>query len=221
MSEQISHALNNADLQRWYRDRGFGGRVGFGERPALVVIDMAKAWLDPASPLGSERVQAIAPEIVELLKVARQVEIPIFFTTMEVEEHVATAGSVNLKKLSHLDVLTHGSQWIDLDPRWERRPNEKLIRKERASAFFGTCFLADLIAQNVDTLIITGCSTSGCVRATAESSFNHNLHAIVVRDAVADRSPSAHETNLFDVDNRYADVVSSGEVKSYLNNLST
>ncbi len=136
MNEQVVHALNNTELLQWYREHGFAGRIGFGERPALLVIDMAKAWLDSTSPLGSESVEAIVPKIVELLQ--------------------------------------------------------------------------------VDTLIITGCSTSGCVRCTAESAINYNLHTIVVKDAVADRSASAHEANLFDIDSRLADVVPFGEVIAYL-----
>lgn len=219
MAEQTSHTLNDTELQQWYKERGFGGRVGFGERPALLVIDMAKAWLDTTSPLGSERVQAIAPKIVELLEVARKAKIPIFFTTMEFDENMTEAGNVSLRKLSHWDILVRGSEWTTLDPRWQRQPNEILIKKQRASAFFDTSLLANLIGNRVDTLIITGCSTSGCVRGTAESSFNYNLNTIVVRDAVADRSPSAHEANLFDIDNRYADVVPSDEVKAYLESL--
>jgi nicotinamidase-related amidase len=105
---------------------------------------------------------------------------------------------------------------VELDPRLERRPEEPLLVKPRASAFWGTPFDSYLVGRGIDTLIITGCSTSGCIRATAESALNLNLHTIVVREAVGERSAIAHETNLVDIDMRYADVVGIEEVIAYL-----
>jgi len=126
------------------------------------------------------------------------------------------------KKLPHLiegRFFERGSEWVELDPALERRPDEILIEKQRASAFWGTPFLSYLVARKVDTLIITGCSTSGCIRSTAESSLNHNFHTIVVKEAVGDRSSLAHESNLIDIDLRFGDVTAIEEVLAYLEQL--
>ncbi len=207
------------EVRDFYLSRGFGGRVGFGERPALVVIDMAKSWLDTSSLLGSTNVQGVMTAILDVLKDARAARIPIFFTTMAFE--AADMASPYAKKLMFVQkgALTAGTDMVELDPRLEQRVDEPLIVKQRASAFWGTNFDAHLVARKIDTLIITGCSTSGCIRGTAESAHNLNLHTIVVREAVGDRSSLAHEANLTDIDMRYGDVVSKNEVAGYLGKL--
>lgn len=205
------------DVRTLYESRGFGGRVGFGARPALVVIDLARSWLDESSPLGSTRLKTVVDNVVTILSVTRQFGHPVFFTTMSYDDS-DVAGPLG-KKLLHASAgrsLEAGSNLTDLDPRLQRRPMEPLIVKPRASAFWGTPFDAHLFAAKVDTLIITGCSTSGCIRATAESAHNLNLHPIVVREAVGDRSPTAHECNLTDIDLRYGDVVGMQEIVDYL-----
>lgn len=204
-------------VREFYISRGFGGRVGFGKRPAVVVIDMAKSWLDETSPLGSNRLQSVVEATVEILGVARQNGHPVFFTTMSYSDF-DVAGALG-RKLTHASTgrsLSEGSGLSDLDPRLERRPDEPLIVKPRASAFWGTPFDAHLVSLSIDTLIITGCSTSGCVRATAESAHNLNLHPIVVEEAVGDRSSEAHLANLTDIDLRYGDVTKLADVASYL-----
>lgn len=205
------------EVRALYESRGFGGRVGFGERPAVVVIDLAKSWLDESSPLGSRHLAPVLDHTVAVLAAARAKGHPVFFTTMSYEE-TDVSGPLG-RKLLHASAgksLEAGSDRIALDPRLERRQNEPLVVKPRASAFWGTAFDSLLFAGRIDTLIITGCSTSGCVRATAESAHNLNLHPIVVREAVGDRSPLAHETNLTDIDLRYGDVLGVDEVVAYL-----
>jgi nicotinamidase-related amidase len=205
------------DVRTLYEARGFGGRVGFGARPAVVVIDLARSWLDESSPLGSSRLKTVLDNVVMILGSARKSGHPIFFTTMSYHDS-DVAGPLG-KKLLHASAgrsLEAGSALTELDPRLERRPEEPLIVKPRASAFWGTAFDAHLFANKVDTLIITGCSTSGCVRATAESAHNLNLHPIVVREAVGDRSSTAHECNLTDIDLRYGDVIGIEDTIEYL-----
>lgn len=205
------------DVRALYEAKGFGGRVGFGTTPALVVIDLARSWLDESSPLGSSRLKTVVDNVVRLLGAARKSGLPIFFTTMSYQDS-DVAGPLG-RKLLHASAgrsLEAGSALTELDPRLERRPDEPLIVKPRASAFWGTAFDAHLFAHRIDTLIITGCSTSGCIRATAESAHNLNLHPIVVREAVGDRSATAHECNLTDIDLRYGDVVGVDETIEYL-----
>lgn len=205
------------EVRELYLRSGFGGRVGFGRKAGIVVIDLARSWLDDASPQGSSALAPVLDNTVRLIDVARRTGHPVFFTTMAFEK--ADVQGPYGRKMLHLGErgsLDAGSEMVELDPRLGRRPNEPLVVKPRASAFWGTPFDSYLMAQGIDTLIITGCSTSGCVRATAESAHNLNMHTIVVREAVGDRSPLAHDVNLADIDLRYADVVGMAEVVRHL-----
>lgn len=208
-----------APVADFYVQRGFAGRTGFGLTPALIVIDVAKAWTSEESTIGNDMTPTI-DIIVDLLQTARERKISVFFTTMAYDPDLHEVGHAMLNKLPHLKTsLIRGSDATVLHPRLGRRPDEVVIEKQRASAFFGTNLISHLVARSIDTLLVTGCSTSGCVRATAESSHNYNLHTIVVREAVSDRSDLAHEANLIDIDNRYADVVSSTRVTEYIRSL--
>jgi maleamate amidohydrolase len=214
----MEHSLSNPELRRQYDAAGFGGRVGWGNRPALLVIDMAGAWISPKERIGSD-LTTVVHSILQLLPIARQRQIPIYFTTMSYgtpEE----AGEIVCRKIPHTREMLRGSKRVQLAPELDRRPTEPLIEKPRASAFFGTNLLAMLIAARVDTVIVTGCSTSGCIRGTCESAHNYNFHVIVPAEAVGDRSASAHEANLFDIDARYADVVPLNDVLHKLNSVS-
>jgi maleamate amidohydrolase len=213
------HRFDNLELRRQYEAAGFLGRVGWGRQPALLVIDMAGAWITPDEMLGSD-LSSLLRAIVELLQVARRAAIPIYFTTMAYESP-EEVGSVVSKKLAALLLMIAGSARVQLAPQLERRPSEPLLVKPRPSAFFGTQLLGMLIEKGADTLIVTGCSTSGCVRATCEDAFNHNLHVIVPAEAVGDRSSSAHQANLFDIDARYADVMPAASVAQHLIGLSS
>lgn len=207
----------HTNVHDYYLKHGFGGRVGFGQRPALVVIDLARSWLDDRSQQGSSALEPVLRHVVRVLSRARAAEIPIFFTTMQAQA-VDLAAPI-ARKLPHMGATPAGEQaeaMAELDPRLERRETEELLIKPRASAFWGTPFEAYLTAHSIDTLLITGCSTSGCVRSTAESAHNRNLHTVVIREAVGDRSPIAHEANLTDIDLRYADVVGVETALSYL-----
>ena len=208
------------EVRDFYLSKGFGGRVGFGVRPAIVVIDMAKSWLDESSPLGSAGLASVLDNILRVLAAGRANRVPVFFTTMAFDNTGSEFSGPVGRKLRHTAewrALERGTDLVSLDRRLERRSDEPLIEKQRASAFWGTPFLSYLVGRKVDTLIITGCSTSGCVRSTAESAHNHNFHAIVVQEAVGDRSDAAHACNLIDIDMRFADVVPAKEVIAYLN----
>jgi nicotinamidase-related amidase len=220
MPEQIpyAHSHDNPALREQYRKAGFGGRVGWGERPAVLVIDMARAWTHRDEQLGSD-LSGVLDNIKTLLAVARRKGLPIYFTTMAYDAALREAGEVALKKLPHLTRMVRGSERVQLEPSLGRREHEPLIEKPRASAFRSTNLLAELISERVDTTIIVGCSTSGCIRATAESAFDLNFHAIVPREAVGDRSPSAHAATLFDIDMRMADVMPLAEVLEHLESL--
>jgi maleamate amidohydrolase len=200
-----------------YRERGFARRVGFGQRPAIVVVDFIIGFTDPESPLGSN-LEAPLGETLRLLAAARAHGVPVFFTTVEYDPSLKDAGLFP-RKVEGLKWLVRGSRWVELDPRLGRQEGEILLRKKYASAFFATELVSTLAALCVDTLIITGATTSGCVRATAVDALQYGLHAIVPREAVGDRAPGPHEANLLDIDSKYGDVVSVADALQYLEGL--
>ncbi|GAB2526854.1 isochorismatase family protein [Paramicrobacterium agarici] len=210
-----AHGFHNEELVKQYEKVGFGGKVGFGERPAVLVIDLAKAWTDSESPLGSDLSGPIA-ETARILKEARAKGLPIFFTTMAFEPDFSDLGDNVLRKKPVSSVQVKGTEWVEIVPELDRQPDEVLINKPRASSFYATNLHGLLQGKNVDTLIITGCSTSGCVRATSQTSHDHNIRTIVPRQAVGDRSKTAHDAALFDINARMADVVDVEEVLDYI-----
>jgi maleamate amidohydrolase len=197
-----------------YANRGFGNKVGFGERPALLVIDFIKGFTDTNCPLGSN-LDAEVSATKQLLDLFREKNLPVHFTTTAYDEAMVSAG-VFVKKVPSLAHLKLGSSWVEIDDRLAPISGEVVWTKQYASAFFGTALASALSAQKVDTLIVTGCTTSGCVRASAVDSCQHGFLTNVVRECVGDRSATAHEANLNDLDAKYADVVSLKDVEDYL-----
>ena len=204
--------------EEFFRQRGFGIRIGFGERPALIVIDMVKGFTDPAMPLGADLDGQIAAQKPSL-EVAHERAIPVLFSTVIYEEvDIKDAGIWALKQTGPR-TLTAGSEAVKVDPRLGMRPTDILLVKKYASCFFGTDLVPRLNSRRVDTLIITGCTTSGCVRASAVDSCQNGFRPMVVREAVGDRSQLAHDQSLFDLDAKYADVVPVDETAAYLRGL--
>jgi maleamate amidohydrolase len=201
--------------EEFFRQRGFGIKIGFGERPALIIIDMLKGFTDPTMPLGANldtQIEAQKP----LLQIAHERDIPCIFSTVIYEEAEAKdAGLWGIKMKGSL-TLTAGSDAVKVDPRVGMQPKDILLVKKYASCFFGTDLVPRLNSRRVDTLIITGCTTSGCVRATAVDAVQNGFRPMVVREAVGDRSVAAHEQSLFDLNAKYADVVSLDETLQYL-----
>ena len=185
---------------------GFGGRGGFGRSPALVVIDMTLGFTDPESPLACDLEGPIS-EIQKLLEAARRAEMPVVFTTVAYRESDKLTAAAFIDKVPALLTLEAGTRWAEIDPRISPRETEPVLNKLFASGFFGTGLSSLLTAAGVDTLIITGASTSGCVRATAVDALQYGFRPIVPREAVGDRNEQAHEANLYDIDAKYGDVV--------------
>ncbi len=195
---------------------GFGERGGFGHRPALIVVDMTLGFTDPESPLGSD-LDGPVEAIQNLLEAARQAEIPVIFTTVAYRESDKVTAAAFIDKVPALLTLEAGSRWAKIDPRIAPRTEEPILNKLFASGFFGTGLSSLLTAAGVDTLIVTGASTSGCVRATVVDALQYGFRPVVPREAVGDRNPDAHKANLYDVDSKYGDVVSVEEILEYLN----
>jgi nicotinamidase-related amidase len=203
------------DDEDFFRARGFGVKIGFGERPALIVIDMLKGFTDPAMPLGANLDREIEAQ-KPLLDVAHERDIPVIFSTVIYSDaDQKDAGLWGIKMKGSL-TLKAGTPAVEIDPRLDMRATDSLLVKKYASCFFGTDLVPRLLNQRVDTLVITGCTTSGCVRATAVDAVQNGFRPMVVREAVGDRSVPAHEQSLFDLNAKYADVVSLEETLQYL-----
>jgi maleamate amidohydrolase len=201
----------------FYVRKGFAARVGFGVRPALLVIDIIRAFTDLRSPLASNLDDQVAA-IRTMLAAARERDIPVIFSTVAYDPDLQEAG-IWIRKIPSNSWLVEGSEWVELDARLDRRPREMLLVKKYASCFFGTDLAARLVSRQVDTLLITGCTTSGCVRATAVDACSLGLHTIVVQEAVGDRAELPHIANLFDIDAKYGDVVDLQDALVYLERL--
>ena len=201
------------------RHEGFHGRSGFGRRPALLVIDVNVGFTDPASPLVCD-LDGVVAAIGRLLDEARRAQLPVVYTTVSYTEGDKIAAAAFIEKVPALLTLEAGSRWVDIDPRLAPLPHEPVLNKLFASAFFGTPLSSLLAAAGCDSVIVTGASTSGCVRATAVDALQHGYRPIVPRDAVGDRNPAAHEANLYDIDAKYGDVVSLDDAIGHLEELS-
>ncbi|MEE4191267.1 MAG: isochorismatase family protein [Halieaceae bacterium] len=187
--------------------------VGLGKRPALLLVDMINGFTDPACPLGSDCPEVVAAN-ARLLEAFRRHELPVFYTT--VVYHDDGQAQVFRNRLPALNVLEPDSHWVQVDPALAPRPGEVVLEKQWASAFFGTDLAAQLRAAEADSLVVTGLTTSGCVRATVVDGLQHDLPVVVPREAVGDRNPEAHAANLHDMNAKYADVLSLDEVIALL-----
>jgi nicotinamidase-related amidase len=201
--------------EQFFRERGFGQRLGFGARPALIVIDLIMAFTNPELPLGAP-LEDVIESTRRILAGARRAAVPVIYTTIAYDEEDIAGAGVWLRKAKGSHTLRAGTPEVEIDPRLERRPDEPVVVKRYASAFFGTDLVSRLNARQVDTLILTGCTTSGCVRATAVDAVQYGFVPAVVGDAVGDRSAAAHRQSLFDLEQKYADVVTSAETVRYL-----
>jgi maleamate amidohydrolase len=189
--------------------------LGVGDRPALVVVDMINGFTDAACPLGCDCPDVVAANAA-LLKAFRQRGLPVFFTTVLYDDE--SQARVFRDRINHLNVLTRDSNWVKVDDRLAMEPGEPLIEKQWASAFHKTDLDERLRGRGVDSLVVTGLTTSGCVRATAVDGLQYDYRVVVPREAVGDRNPDAHEANLFDLHAKYADVMSLEDVIATLPN---
>ena len=203
-----------------YRNRGFMRRVGFGDRPALVNIDLANAWTREGNPFTCDGMDTIIPGVQRLLAAGRAKGIPIVFTTTA---YAVTEGPNTDMGIWHhkipVEVLKLGTEAVAIDERIAPEPGEHVIVKKFASAFHGTYLAGFLRAAGVDTVIITGVTMAGCVRHSTEDAIAEGFRPIVVREAVGDRVPGVVEWNLFDIDAKFGDVEPLERVLAYLDAL--
>lgn len=209
-------AKDEGDLGENYKG-AFDGHLPFGRKPALLIVDFVVAYLDPASPLYAGVEDALASN-ERLLAAARKAGIPVLFTNVEYSPGGADGG-VFYRKVPAPKLFERGSPMGAFPESLQPQDGELVITKQYASSFFGTTLAATLTAMGVDTLLITGLSTSGCVRATALDACQHGFLPFVVREACGDRHPGPHEANLFDLQAKYAEVISETEAIAHISAL--
>lgn len=201
---------------RIYERAGFGAAVERGSRPAVLVVDLSRGFTEPQFPTGSE-LSAEVEATRRVLDAARAAGAPVLFTTIAFDEGESTAW---LRKAPGLAVLAAGSELVEIDPRLAPADGEPVLVKKGASAFFGTDLAERLRALGTDTVVICGATTSGCVRASVVDAVQNDFATLVVREAVGDRAQGPHDANLFDIDQKYGDVVSVDDVVAYLSPVS-
>jgi maleamate amidohydrolase len=202
-----------------YKTQNMGNRVGFGRRAALLVVDFTVGFNDPKL-FGGGNIDAAIKRTVGLLAFFREQKLPVAFTRVVYADDKSDAG-VFAMKAPNLLMLTETHPAGQVVPELPPLPGEYMVRKTQASAFFGTGLAPWLVQQGADTVVVTGCTTSGCVRATVVDAMQNNFRTIVARDCVGDRAMGPHEANLFDMGQKYADLMDRDEIIQALSSSSS
>lgn len=212
-------ALEDAlqEIKNYYRTQGMAKEIGFGKRPAVIVVDFQKGITDPKRPAGCN-LDAEIKNTALLLSKAREKNIPVFFFIIAYHESLVDGGLL-VEKVPTLTNFIIGSDNVEVDSRLNPQSQEQVIIKKYASCFHGTSLATSLTVLKVDTVIITGCITSGCIRATANDALQHGFRPIIPRECVGDRARIPHEVNLMDIHARCGDVLSVSEVMAYIESI--
>ena len=206
--------MSDEEARRVYAAARLGEAVTMGDSPGVLVVDFSCGFTDPECPLGSE-LSAEVEATRRLLDAARAKGLPVIFTTIGFEPSLRDGG-LWLQKVPSLGDLQVGGRWVEIDPRLDPREDETIVLKKGASAFFGTNLVAILVSEGIDSVVLCGATTSGCVRATAIDLLQYGFPTLVPRECVGDRAQAPHEANLFDIQAKYADVVSLEDALAYV-----
>jgi maleamate amidohydrolase len=206
--------MSDEEARKVYEAARLGQAVTMGERPGVLVVDFSCGFTDPDCALGSD-LTAEVEATRRLLDAARAKGLPVIFTTIGFEPSLKDGG-LWLQKAPSLGDLQMGGHWVEIDPRLEPREDETIVLKKGASAFFGTNLSTILVTQGIDSVVLCGATTSGCIRATAIDLLQNGFPTLVPRECVGDRAQAPHEANLFDIQAKYADVVSLDDALAYV-----
>ena len=206
--------MSDEQAREVYEKARLGQSIERGSKPAVLVVDFSCGFTDPACSLGADLTAEIEATR-RLLGAAREKGLPVVFTTIGFDPS-GKDGGLWLQKAPALIELELGGRWVEIDPRLERRDDEPIVLKKGASGFFGTNLASILVSQGVDTVILCGATTSGCIRATAIDLLQYGWPTLVPRECVGDRAQAPHEANLFDIQAKYADVVALEEALAYV-----
>lgn len=204
-----------SDLEANYDAGGFGGHLSFGFAPALLIVDVVIAYLEPGSPLYDPAFAVALASNERLVAAARGAGVPVIFTNV-VYRAGGRDGGLFFRKVPALAAFLEGSPMGAFPSTLQPTPDELVVTKQYASAFFGTSLAATLTSMGIDTLLVTGFSTSGCVRATTLDALQNGFTPFVVAEACGDRDPRPHQANLFDLSKKYAEVVSESQAIALL-----
>ena len=206
--------MSDQEAKAVYDEARLGQGLTWGKNPGVLVIDFTCGFTDPECSLGADMTAEIEATRT-LLDAARQRGLPIVYTTIGFAPH-GKDGGIWIEKAPALMDLELDGKWVEIDPRLDPQDDEVIIMKKGASGFFGTNLASVLVSQGVDTVILCGATTSGCVRATAVDLLQNGWPAVVPRECVGDRAQAPHEANLFDIQAKYGDVVSLEGALAYV-----
>ncbi len=211
--------MHGTETDQSYARAGFGARAHRGSRPAIVVVDLTNGFTDPSLPTGAD-LSSVVAATGQLIGAGRSADVPVLFTTIAYTPAELSGGAVAwLRKAPGMASLREGSSAVALDARLPVGPSDHLITKKGASAFFGTGLGALLSGLRVDTVLICGATTSGCVRASAVDAVQSGFDVLVPRQCVGDRADGPHQANLFDIHAKYGDVIELDDALGYLGSL--
>ncbi|SIS17396.1 Nicotinamidase-related amidase [Natronorubrum thiooxidans] len=211
----MDHPTMPAETPEVYDRAGLDNEIGYGDTPALVVVDLQQGFTDPSCPLGGD-LTGVVERTNALLKAAHEADCPVVATRIVTTHPEAADLGTWVEKIPTLEILAAGSEWVAFDERLDLRDDDHRLDKRQASAFHETELHSMLSAWGVDTLIVAGCTTSGCIRATAVDGCAHGFRVIVPEGSVGDRLEEPHAANLFDIHAKYGDVKPVDEVCEYL-----
>jgi nicotinamidase-related amidase len=193
-------------------------RVGYGDWPGIVVVDLQKGETDPKHPMGSE-LSGVIKRTNELVDIAHEKGVPVFWTRVVYSHPEAADAGLWTKKVPLIAEWKEGTEWVEIDDRCHVTDSDHLLDKRHASSFHETELDSMLTSMGCDTVIVSGCSTSACIRSTVDDASAHGYHTIVPETCVADRSDEQHEAHLWDLDKKFADVEPTDAVAEYLRSL--
>lgn len=203
------------DKRAIYERAEMDDQVGYGESPVLLVVDLQRGFTDPENPLGGDLTKVVE-RTNRLLDAAHDGDVPVVFTRIVTKHEDMRDFGIWGEKIPSLETLRAGSKWVEIDDRLHRHEDDHVLDKRQASAFHETELDSMLGYLGVDTVVVTGCTTSGCIRASAVDACSHGFRTIVPEEAVGDRALEPHEANLFDINAKYGDVRPVEEVAEYL-----
>lgn len=190
-------------------------RIGYGDRPAIVVVDLQYGETNTSSPMGSD-LSTVIDRVNELVDVAHEKGVPVVWTRVVYTHANGADAGLWTRKVPAITEWTEGTRWVEIDDRCHVGADDHVLDKRHASAFHGTELDSMLTAWGRDTLVVTGCSTSACIRSTVDAASAHGYHTIVPENCVDDRSADQHEAHLWDIDRKFADVEPGAAVLDYL-----
>lgn len=203
------------DTETIYERADMDNQIGYGDSPVLIVVDLQTGFTDPETPLGGD-LTGVVERTNTLVDAAHEGDVSVVFTRIVTKHEDMKDLGVWGEKIPSLGTLHADGEWIDIDPRLNVGEEDHVLDKRQASAFHETELNSLLNRQQIDTAIVTGCTTSGCIRATAVDACSHGYYTIVPEGAVGDRARGPHEANLFDINAKYGDVRPVDEAVNYL-----